>query len=134
MGGTSTDVSVVDGVPAYRTDAMLAELPLRVPSMDIHTVGAGGGSLARIDAGGALRVGPESAGADPGPACFGRGTAATLTDAHLVLGRLVETEVLGGELTLDRARAVAAIAPVAQQLGRSLEATATAMVAVANAA
>jgi len=134
MGGTSTDVSVVDGVPAYRTDAVLAELPLRVPSMDIHTVGAGGGSLARIDAAGALRVGPESAGADPGPACFGRGTAATLTDAHLVLGRLVETEFLGGELTVDPDRAQTAITPIARRLGRSVEATAAAMVAVANAA
>ena len=134
MGGTSTDVSVVDGIPAYRTDTMLAGLPLRVPSMDIHTVGAGGGSLARIDAGGALKVGPESAGADPGPACFGRGTAATLTDANLVLGRLVETEFLGGDLRVDPAGAARAIAALARRLGRSVEATAAGMVAVANAA
>src|SRR5437667_8109037 len=118
MGWTSTDVALLEGRLHVTAEAEIAGLPVRIPMLNIHTVGAGGGSLARIDAGGALRVGPESAGADPGPACFGRGTAATLTDAHLVLGRLVETEVLGGELTLDRARAVAAIAPVAQQLGR----------------
>src|SRR5262249_32064011 len=134
MGGTSTDVSVVEGVPAYRTDMLVAGLPLRVPSMDIHTVGAGGGSLARVDPGGALRVGPESAGADPGPACFGRGPAATLTDANLVLGRLVETEFLGGELKVEPARAMTAIGSLARRLRRSVEATAAGVVAVANAA
>ena len=94
---------------------------MRVPAVDIHTVGAGGGSIARLDAGGALRVGPESAGADPGPACYGRGTRPTVTDANLVLGRLVESEFLGGEMRLDvaraRARAGAARAP-ARRLGR----------------
>src|SRR5438876_8909506 len=134
MGGTSTDVSLVDGPLAYRTEATIDGLPVRVPALDIHTVGAGGGSLARLDAGGALRVGPESAGADPGPACYGRGSAPTVTDANLVLGRLVESEFLGGAMRLDRARAERAIAPLARRLGRSVEATAAGIVRVANAA
>jgi N-methylhydantoinase A len=101
--------------------------------IDIHTVGAGGGSLARLDAGGALRVGPESAGADPGPACYGRGTEPTVTDANLVLGRLVESEFLGGAMRLDRDRAERALAPLARRLGRSLAATAAGIIRVANA-
>jgi N-methylhydantoinase A len=105
-----------------------------VPSLDIHTVGAGGGSLATLDAAGALRVGPESAGADPGPACYGRGTAPTVTDAHLVLGRLVETEFLGGTMTLDVARARRAVGTLARRLGRSLHATAAGILAIATAA
>jgi N-methylhydantoinase A len=134
MGGTSADVSLVDGALAYRAETTIDDLPVRVPTLDIHTVGAGGGSLARLDAGGALRVGPESAGADPGPACYGRGTAPTVTDANLVLGRLVETEFLGGELVLERARAERALAPLARRLGLSLAATAGGIVRVANAA
>ena len=133
MGGTSADVSLVDGAPSWRTEAHIGGLPIRVPAVDIHTVGAGGGSLARLDAGGALRVGPESAGADPGPACYGRGTAPTVTDANLVLGRLVETEFLGGTMRLDRARAERALAPLARRLGWSLAATAAGIVRVANA-
>src|SRR5215472_7351610 len=116
MGGTSTDVSLVDGATAYRSETTVAGLPVRVPAVDIHTVGAGGGSLARIDAGGALRVGPESAGADPGPACYGTETRPTVTDANLVLGRLVETEFLGGGMRLDVARARLALAPIARGL------------------
>ena len=133
MGGTSADVSLVDGEIGYQTDTTIAGLPVRVPTIDIHTVGAGGGSLARLDAGGALRVGPESAGADPGPACYGRGTAATVTDANLVLGRLIETEFLGGTLRLDRARADAAIAPLACRLRGGLVTAAAGIVAVATA-
>jgi N-methylhydantoinase A len=133
MGGTSADVSLVDGAPSWRTEARIGDLPIRVPAVDIQTVGAGGGSLARLDAGGALRVGPESAGADPGPACYGRGTAPTVTDANLVLGRLVETEFLGGAMRLDRARAERALAPLARRLGWSLAATAAGIVRVANA-
>jgi N-methylhydantoinase A len=134
MGGTSTDVSLVDGPLAYRTETAIDGLPIRVPSLDIHTVGAGGGSLATLDAAGALRVGPESAGADPGPACYGRGTTATVTDAHLVLGRLVESEFLGGTMALDVARARIAVDAVARRLGRSRDATAAGIVAVATAA
>src|SRR5207244_9168969 len=92
------------------------------------------GSLARLERGGAWRVGPRSAGAGPGPACYGRGSAPTVTDASLVLGRLVETELLGGAMRLDRARAERAIAPLARRLGRSVEATAAGIVRVANAA
>jgi len=134
MGGTSADVSLVDGEPDYRTETTIDGVPVRVPTVDIQTVGAGGGSLARIDAGGALRVGPESAGADPGPACYGRGTRPTVTDANLVLGRLVETEFLGGALVLDRRRAEAALVPLARRLRRSLVAAAAGIVRVANAA
>src|SRR5580692_7573114 len=91
MGGTSTDVSLVEGTIATASHAEVAGLPIGVPMLDIHTVGAGGGSLARFDAAGVLRVGPESAGADPGPICYGRGTQPTVTDANLLLGRLQPT-------------------------------------------
>jgi N-methylhydantoinase A len=101
MGGTSTDVALVDGVPASTNEAEVAGLPVRVPVLDIHTVGAGGGSLARFDAAGALRVGPESAGADPGPICYGKGELPTVTDANLLLGRLPADQFLGGEFRLD---------------------------------
>ena len=101
MGGTSTDVSLVEGEIKTATDAQVAGLPVSVPMLDIHTVGAGGGSLARFDAAGVLRVGPESAGADPGPICYGSGTQPTVTDANLLLGRLQPTRFLGGEFTLD---------------------------------
>ncbi len=108
MGGTSTDVSLVEGDPKTATDAQIAGLPIGVPMLDIHTVGAGGGSLARFDPAGALHVGPESAGADPGPICYGRGTQPTVTDANLLLGRLQPNNFLGGDFTLDldRTRAV----------------------------
>ena len=101
MGGTSTDVSLVEGEIKTATDAQIAGLPVAVPMLDIHTVGAGGGSLARFDAAGVLHVGPESAGADPGPICYGRGTQPTVTDANLLLGRLQPTRFLGGDFTLD---------------------------------
>jgi len=101
MGGTSTDVSLVEGAITTASDAQVAGLPISVPMLDIHTVGAGGGSLARFDAGGVLRVGPESAGADPGPICYGRGTQPTVTDANIILGRLQPTRFLGGDFTLD---------------------------------
>jgi N-methylhydantoinase A len=104
MGGTSTDVSLVDGTIATASDAQVAGLPVGVPMLDIHTVGAGGGSLARFDAGGVLRVGPESAGADPGPICYGRGIQPTVTDANLLLGRLRAERFLGGEFKLDLER------------------------------
>jgi N-methylhydantoinase A len=101
MGGTSTDVSLVEGEIKRASDAQIAGLPISVPMLDIHTVGAGGGSLARFDAAGVLRVGPESAGADPGPICYGRGLQPTVTDANLLLGRLQPTKFLGGDFTLD---------------------------------
>ncbi|HEY1526905.1 MAG TPA: hydantoinase/oxoprolinase family protein [Candidatus Angelobacter sp.] len=104
MGGTSTDVALVDGQPTTTNEADVAGLPVRVPVLDIHTVGAGGGSLARFDAGGALRVGPESAGADPGPICYGKGERPTVTDANLLLGRLPADQFLGGDFQLDLPR------------------------------
>lgn len=104
MGGTSTDVALVEGTATTSNEAEVAGLPIRVPILDIHTVGAGGGSLSRFDAGGALRVGPESAGADPGPICYGRGELPTVTDANLLLGRLPANQFLGGEFSLDLAR------------------------------
>ena len=120
MGGTSTDVSVVNGVIHTTSEAEVAGMPIRVPVLDIHTVGAGGGSLARVDAGGALRVGPESAGADPGPACYGRGgRMATVTDANAFLGRLPASGLLGGELPLDMEAAHAALAALSRELARS---------------
>src|ERR1700739_2467874 len=105
MGGTSTDVALVDRQIRTSSQAEIAGLPVNVPILDIHTVGAGGGSVARFDAAGALRVGPESAGADPGPICYGRGTLPTVTDAHLLFGRLPPHRFLGGEFRLDLERA-----------------------------
>jgi N-methylhydantoinase A len=107
MGGTSTDVFLADadsGGPALTSESIVAGVPVSVPMLDIHTAGAGGGSLARFDAGGLLRVGPESAGSVPGPICFGRGTQPTVTDANLLLGRLDTTQFMGGTVTLDLAR------------------------------
>jgi N-methylhydantoinase A len=101
MGGTSTDVSLVEGEIKLASDAHIAGLPISIPMLDIHTVGAGGGSLARFDAAGVLHVGPESAGADPGPICYGRGTQPTVTDANLLLGRLQPHNFLGGSFALD---------------------------------
>jgi N-methylhydantoinase A len=105
MGGTSTDVAAVQGEVRPGGQSEVAGLPVGVPMLEIHTVGAGGGSLARFDAGGSLRVGPESAGADPGPICYGRGTEPTVTDANLLMGRLRPDRFLGGEFTLDVERA-----------------------------
>lgn len=104
MGGTSTDVALVDEGMETSGQSEVAGLPVGVPMLDIHTVGAGGGSIARFDAAGALRVGPESAGADPGPICYGRGTEPTVTDANLILGRLQADRFLGGEFALDEER------------------------------
>ncbi len=133
MGGTSTDVSLIDGAPVLRGEWEIGGLPLKVPALDIHTVGAGGGSLARIDAGGALKVGPESAGAAPGPACYGKGRVATVTDANVLLGRLTSATFLGGRMPLDAARARAAVAPLAGALHVPAEAAAEGIVRVVNA-
>ncbi|PYX52337.1 MAG: 5-oxoprolinase [Acidobacteria bacterium] len=135
MGGTSTDVSLVDGSIQLATDAQVAGLPVSVPMLDIHTVGAGGGSLARFDAAGALRVGPESAGADPGPICYGRGTQPTVTDANLLLGRLQPTRFLGGDFTLDLDRTGRLTAEFLKKQGSklTLEAFAAGVIRVVNA-
>jgi N-methylhydantoinase A len=105
MGGTSTDVALLSGELRTTNESMAAGFPVAVPMMEIHTVGAGGGSIARFDRGRALRVGPESAGAEPGPMCYGRGERATVTDAHAVLGHFGEAGLLGGSFALDVARA-----------------------------
>jgi len=104
MGGTSTDVAAIQDEIRTASQSEIAGLPVGVPMLEIHTVGAGGGSLARFDAGGLLRVGPESAGADPGPICYGRGIQPTVTDANLILGRLRSERFLGGDFTLDLER------------------------------
>ena len=133
MGGTSTDVAVIDGQPRLTTSGRIAGLPVALPMVDMHTIGAGGGSIVRVDAGGLLLVGPESAGADPGPACYGRGgTRPTVTDANLVLGRLDPAGFLGGRMVLDRGAAEAALMPVARAIGRSLEETALGIVRLAD--
>jgi N-methylhydantoinase A len=114
MGGTSTDVALCEGGRLRMTnEASVAGLPVAVSMMDIHTVGAGGGSIARVDEGGSLRVGPESAGALPGPACYGRGTLPTVTDANLALGRFGGHGLLGGEFALDEDRAHEALGKLA---------------------
>src|ERR1041385_7735829 len=135
MGGTSTDVALVDGRPATTNEADVAGLPVRGPVLDIHPVGAGGGSLARFDAGGALRVGPESAGADPGPICYGKGERPTVTDANLLLGRLPADQFLGGEFQLDLPRTQKIVAQWLKDNGSQLtpEEFAAGVVRVVNA-
>lgn len=128
MGGTSTDVALCerDGVRTTN-EAVVAGLPVAVPVMDIHTVGAGGGSIAKVDEGGSLRVGPESAGAEPGPACYGRGLLPTVTDAHVVLGHFGGGGLLGGEFVLNEARAQKAIQALADQLSKAAQRKVTAV-------
>jgi N-methylhydantoinase A len=135
MGGTSTDVALVDGEIRGGNQAEIAGLPVGVPMLDIHTVGAGGGSIARFDAAGALRVGPESAGADPGPVCYGRGIQPTVTDANLILGRLQPHRFLGGEFTLDleRTRRVVSAWLKKQRSKLSLEQFAAGVIRVVDA-
>jgi N-methylhydantoinase A/oxoprolinase/acetone carboxylase beta subunit len=133
MGGTSTDVSLVDDAIATSTESRIGDFPVRLPVIDIHTVGAGGGSIAAIDSGGALRVGPRSAGAAPGPACYGTGTELTVTDANLLLGRLDVDHFLGGRMRLDAARARAVAADVARRLKMDVLDLAEGVVKVANA-
>jgi N-methylhydantoinase A len=132
MGGTSTDVALLDGALRTSNESIVADLPVAVPMLDIHTVGAGGGSIARFDRVGALRVGPESAGADPGPICYGRGERPTVTDAHVLLGRIPRDGLLGGSFPLDASRARRFLE---KQRGRtkSAEAFAQGIIDVANA-
>lgn len=133
MGGTSTDVSLCLGAISRSNQTEIAGLPIRVPAVDVHSIGAGGGSLARRDAGGMLAVGPESAGADPGPACYGKGDLPTVTDANLVLGRLLPDQFLGGRIALDRRRAHRAVAGLAKDFGQPALRLASGIVAVADA-
>jgi N-methylhydantoinase A len=135
MGGTSTDVaSVLGGAVQTTTESVVAGVPVRLPMVDVHTVSAGGGSVAWVDVGGALRVGPRSAGADPGPAAYGRGgEEPTVTDANLYLGYLPDGAELGGEVRLDRGRAEAALGRVGARLGLDVEETARGIIRVADA-
>jgi N-methylhydantoinase A len=132
MGGTSTDVCRIDhGRPEISYERATAGYPCRMPSTAIHTVGAGGGSVGWVDAGGSLRVGPRSAGADPGPACYGKGgIEATVTDANVVLGRIAPSAQLGGRLVIDHGLAESAIATLGDQAGLSAGRTAIGMIRV----
>ncbi len=134
MGGTSCDVCVIDaGRVAETAQRNVGGRPLALPALDIHTVGAGGGSIAWRDPGGALRVGPESAGADPGPACYGLGgTSATVTDANLLLGRLLDDAPLAGGVRLDRTAAERVVGALAKELGLDPLACAEGIVRVAE--
>ncbi|MBL8700826.1 MAG: hydantoinase/oxoprolinase family protein [Alphaproteobacteria bacterium] len=133
VGGTSADVSViVDGTPSYRSGEMVGEFPIYIPTVSVTSIGAGGGSIARVDSFGTLTVGPESAGSTPGPACYGRGgTNATLTDAFVVCGFMGHSDLGYSAVKVDRAKAEAAMAPLAKALGRSVESAAEAVIQVA---
>ena len=132
MGGTSTDVCrIQNGRPEISYERAVAGYPCRMPSVAIHTVGAGGGSVGWIDPGGSLRVGPRSAGAEPGPACYGRGgNETTATDANVVLGRIAPDASLGGRLTIDRTLSEAVLADLGEPLGLTIEGAALGVVRV----
>ncbi len=133
MGGTSTDVALLDGPVSITNEGRLGEFPVSVPMVDMHTIGAGGGSIAYVDSGGMLQVGPESAGADPGPVCYGKGaTRPTVTDANLLLGRLPAGSPLAGGLELDIELARKAVAGLASEIGLDVEAAARGIVSIAN--
>ena len=133
MGGTSADLCLVQPGDSHDETGAIGGLPLPIPTVPIHTVGCGGGSIAFADAGGALRVGPQSAGADPGPACYGRSDEPTVTDAHLVLGHLGPETLLEGRFTIDVDAAVRAVERLGKRLGLSTRATAEGVLAVADA-
>ena len=133
MGGTSTDVSLIDEDIKITNQGHIAGLPIAIPMADIHTIGAGGGSIAYVDQGGILQVGPLSAGAKPGPACYGLGgTQPTVTDANVVLKRLPASQLLAGSLAIDESKAIAAILGIGRQLGLSATQTAEGIIAIAN--
>ena len=133
MGGTSTDVSIIDREIGFTTGARIGGYPVAVPMVDMHTIGAGGGSIAQVDAGGLLLVGPESAGASPGPACYGKGGKwPTVTDANVVLGRLLPQAFLGGGMQLNKAAAIEAVDTIAIPLGLSTEQAARGIIDVVN--
>jgi N-methylhydantoinase A len=133
MGGTSTDVALIDGNIGMTSEGRIGPYPVAVPMVNLHTIGAGGGSLAHVDAGGMLHVGPQSAGAMPGPACYSRGgTQATVTDANAVLGHLPASTALGGSLCIDTAKAYAAVKNIADTLACGVETAAQGIITVAN--
>lgn len=133
MGGTSCDVSLINGSIRRTSENYVGDFPIRLPIIDIHSVGAGGGSIAYIDRGGSLRVGPQSAGADPGPACYGRGNLTTVTDANLVLGRLVPEFFLGGEMRLTPEKSYKSLENLAKKIKKPLLETAAGIINISNA-
>lgn len=134
MGGTSTDISLVEeGKPGFTTECVIDGLPVKVPMINVSTIGAGGGSIAYMDSGGILKVGPQSAGADPGPACYGKGVIPTVTDANVVLGRIDPDWFLGGRMKIDRDRSVSAIGSLGgQNSDISTEELAESVIRIAN--
>jgi N-methylhydantoinase A len=132
MGGTSTDVSLCPGGVQETTSGNIGGYPITLPMIDIHTVGAGGGSIARLDAGGALLVGPESAGAYPGPVCYGQGDQVTVTDANLLLGRLDASQFLGGRMNLNVDRAQLFMEQLSNEMGRNVQSTAEGILRIVN--
>ncbi|RLJ18835.1 hydantoinase [bacterium endosymbiont of Escarpia laminata] len=133
MGGTSSDVALIDGEPRLTSEGRIGPWPVAVPMVDMHTIGAGGGSIARLDSGGMLQVGPESAGAAPGPACYGQGgVEATVTDANLVLGRLRADAFLGGRMQLDLSAARMAVGRLAEVMGATVDEAAAGIIRIAN--
>ena len=133
MGGTSSDVSLIEGEIRRTNESVIGDIPIRIPIIDIHSVGAGGGSIAYLDRGGSLRVGPQSAGADPGPACYGRGNLPTVTDANLVLGRLVPEFFLGGKMKIFPESSREVLENLAKKIKKSLMETAAGIIEIANA-
>jgi N-methylhydantoinase A len=133
MGGTSTDVSLCVDAIQTTSEATIGGFPIRIPIIDIHTVGAGGGSIANPDPGGALRVGPQSAGADPGPACYGHSDQPTVTDANVILGRLPVDHFLGGQMKLDSKRAQHTLEALGKPLGLNAIEAARGVVEIVNA-
>ena len=133
MGGTSTDVAMIDGDLRLTNEGHVGHYPVAIPMVDLHTIGAGGGSIASVDRGNILQVGPQSAGADPGPACYGRGgNYATVTDAHLVIGRLRADAFLGGHMALDTAAAQRVMNTVAMKIGVTSEEAAMGILRLVN--
>jgi N-methylhydantoinase A/oxoprolinase/acetone carboxylase beta subunit len=132
MGGTSTDVSLMDGAIGLVSESIVGGFPVRVPMLDIHTVGAGGGSIAYLDSGGSLRVGPRSAGADPGPVCYGKGNDFTVSDANLLLGRLPSAQRLAGHMNLDLRRTQQRATVLATDWNLTPERLAEGMIQIAN--
>ncbi len=132
MGGTSADVCLVEDGTAVHDNGTIAGLPLPLPSVPVHTVGCGGGSIAFVDAGGALRVGPQSAGADPGPACYGKGSEPTVTDAHVVLGHIGPDTLLAGAFPIDVDAAVRAVERLGRRLSLRTAATARGILTIAD--
>ncbi len=133
MGGTSTDVSLCDGAPGFTTETHIDGIAIKVPMIDVATIGAGGGSIAYVDSGGVLKVGPESSGADPGPACYGKGSYPTVTDANVVLGRIDPKWFLGGRMRIYPSKSKTALSKLARSLKITIHEVAEGVIKVANA-